>query len=123
MSELSILPTDLRRIVASARAFDARIDAAAATDYFSDPAYLALTAALDRLSEGAGIEVLALAWLGRGDFDRSQWPEALTQAGQQGTRHLAEYLATIPLLGDYLEAGIAALGRQSADLALGQSDD
>ena len=135
MPDLTLSSATIRGIIAKARAFDARIEAASpartagsngagAADYFSDPTYQALTASLDRLSEDAGIEVLALAWLGRGDFAPAQWTEAVAQARQQGTRHLAEYLTTIPLLGDYLEAGLAAfVAPAEAAMAVGENDD
>jgi uncharacterized protein DUF3775 len=53
---------------------------------------------------------LALMWLGRGDFDRSEWRAALAQAREIHNAHETSYLLGTPLLADYLEEGIAALG-------------
>ena len=49
-------------------------------------------------------------WLGRGDFDPREWHDALAQARQIHNAHEASYLIGTPLLADYLEEGIAALG-------------
>ena len=51
-------------------------------------------------------------WLGRGDFDRGEWPAALAQAREIHNSHETSYRIGTPLLADYLEEGIAALGLQ-----------
>jgi len=55
-------------------------------------------------------ELLALMWLGRGDYDAASWPEALRQARETRTSTEAGYLLGTPLLADYLEEGVSALG-------------
>ncbi|MBN9073676.1 MAG: DUF3775 domain-containing protein [Rhizobiales bacterium] len=55
-------------------------------------------------------ELIALAWIGRGDYDGSEWAEALAEARQRGNRKTAAYLMGMPMLGDYLEEGLEAIG-------------
>jgi len=55
-------------------------------------------------------ELLALTWLGRGDFEPEALPEALRQAANIISTHPAQYLANLPGLADYLESAIISLG-------------
>src|ERR1700753_2950944 len=52
-------------------------------------------------------QLIALAWLGRGTYDLSEWSEAVTTARSEHGKRAAEYLIGLPLLGDYLEDGMA----------------
>lgn len=47
-------------------------------------------------------QVVALLWLGRGDFSIDEWPEALEAASENWTGTTADYLIGHPLLPDYL---------------------
>jgi Protein of unknown function (DUF3775) len=85
-------------------------DAAILEDTSDNPTRQELVAALDALNDDQRIEILALMWLGRGDFDRSEWPDALVQAREVHNAAETQYLVGTPLLGDYLEEAIAALG-------------
>lgn len=75
-----------------------------------DPAYEELTGALESLNEDEQIELLALIWLGRGDFTIDSWEEALEAAREVRHRHVAQYLSQTPRAPDYLEEGLAVLG-------------
>ena len=55
-------------------------------------------------------DLVALAWLGRGDFDLGEWAEARALARDRHNEHTAEYLLGMPLLADYLQAGLDAFG-------------
>jgi hypothetical protein len=55
-------------------------------------------------------ELLALTWLGRGDFEPEALPEALRQASNIISTHPAQYLANLPGLADYLESALISLG-------------
>jgi hypothetical protein len=61
------------------------------------------------LDEDEQIRLVALAWIGRGTYEAGEWQEALNQARAAHNTHTAEYLIGLPLLGDYLEGGLAAL--------------
>lgn len=55
-------------------------------------------------------ELIALAWIGRGDFEASEWADAVAQARERVNRRTASYLLGMPLLADLLEEGLEALG-------------
>lgn len=55
-------------------------------------------------------ELVALAWVGRGDYEAAEWQEALAEARQRGNRRTARYLLGMPMLGNWLEGGLEALG-------------
>ena len=61
------------------------------------------------------INLVALAWLGRGTYDKSEWSEALKIARQEHNNRTAQYLLGLPLLGDYLEEGLSQFGRRCSD--------
>jgi hypothetical protein len=60
---------------------------------------------------------VALAWLGRGTYDLDEWKEAVATARTEHSRRTAEYLLTLPLLGDYLEDGLAMFDEGIVDMA------
>ncbi|WP_404364204.1 DUF3775 domain-containing protein [Marinobacter sp.] len=51
-------------------------------------------------------EVMALMWLGRGDFTLEEWEAILTEAEEQWTPETADYLLMHPMLADYLLEGL-----------------
>jgi hypothetical protein len=51
-------------------------------------------------------ELLALAWMGRGDFEPDDLPEALRQASKIISTHPAAYAARLPGLGEYLRSAL-----------------
>jgi hypothetical protein len=59
-------------------------------------------------------ELVALAWVGRGDFSAGEWNEALLQARQRREGPTARYLLGIPLLASHLENGLAEFGESCA---------
>ena len=59
-----------------------------------------------------------MVWLGRGDFNREEWADALELARERHNRRSAEYLVGIPNLGDCLEEGAAQLGISIEDYEL-----
>lgn len=54
-------------------------------------------------------DLVALVWIGRGDFEPQQWPAAVRRAHERGRRSTAAYLMGIPNVGDLLEEGLAAV--------------
>lgn len=79
-------------------------------DIPDNPTEAELRAVISGLNVDEQEELLALIWVGRGDFDETQWQEALELARETRTTTEADYLIGTPLLADYLEEGIAALG-------------
>jgi hypothetical protein len=66
--------------------------------------------AIDGLNTDEQEELLALIWLGRGDFTANEWPAAMAQARETRSSSETDYLIGTPLLADYLEEAAAALG-------------
>jgi hypothetical protein len=77
------------------------------TDNGEDPVREELLGAIRALNDEERIRLVALAWLGRGTFELDEWKEALATARSEHSRRAAEYLLGMPLLGDYLEDGLA----------------
>ncbi len=70
-----------------------------------------LTAYLDELNEDQQAALIALAWIGRGDYDADGWDEALKLAYERNAAGTAaEYLVDMQGLGDLLAEGLAAFG-------------
>jgi Protein of unknown function (DUF3775) len=67
-----------------------------------------LRAVFSGLNIDERLDLLALTWLGRGDF--SSFEEARSEAEDVSDVHVARYLIGTPQLGDYLEEGLSQLG-------------
>jgi hypothetical protein len=65
-------------------------------------------ATLDDLAEDQLAEVVALAWVGRGTYDASEWDEAFAEAADLDPEARIDELMDMPLLAGHLEAGLAA---------------
>jgi hypothetical protein len=72
-----------------------------------DPVREELLGAIRSLNDDERIRLVALAWLGRGTYSKEEWREAIDTARTEHSRRTAEYLLGLPLLGDYLEDGLA----------------
>jgi hypothetical protein len=75
-------------------------------DAAGDPTRQELFDAIRGLAADQRIELIALAWVGRGTYDIEEWDEALDTAEAEYGKRPAHYLMSMPLLGDYLEAGL-----------------
>jgi len=76
-------------------------------DQRDDPVREELLAAIRGLDEDERAELVALAWLGRGTYDLDEWDDAVATARSEHRKRAGEYLLSLPLLGDYLEDGLA----------------
>jgi hypothetical protein len=85
-------------------------------DTADDPAYEELCAFINAMTDDERIELVALCWTGRGDFTPSEWSAAIELATRERNNRTAEYLLGTPLLGDYLEEGLAAFGLSCTDI-------
>jgi hypothetical protein len=127
---LDLSSETLAYIVVKARTFDAQTPPAdsneasnaaddrgvAILESMRDDATAAeLSAAIVRLSQEQQVSLVALVWIGRGDFEASEWEEARTLARQRHQTSTVRYLMGMPLLGDYIEEGAAALGLNLTD--------
>lgn len=94
---------------------DESIDPATYADSFdpessSDPMFVELETGIDELEPDQQAALVALMWLGRGDFDGSQWTKAYALAQDRWNHRTADYLTSTPLLADYLEEALNQLG-------------
>ena len=85
-------------------------------DYADNATYDEVKEAIVDLNEDEQIELVALTWVGRGDFTADQWDEAVVAARDARSDHTAEYLLGIPVLSDYLEEGLSQFGHSCAEL-------
>lgn len=75
----------------------------------------ALRAFIAELNEDEQASLIALAWIGRGDYTGEEFEEARTLAKERNIRDPAEYLLGIESLGDILEEGLDELGLSLED--------
>lgn len=123
--ELSISPDKVCFIVVKARDFDAKDvvtdpdDSSNATDdamlsvledHKDDPVVQEISAAIFGMTEDEQIDLVALAWLGRGDGTIEDWDELRAEAARAHNRRTASYLLGMPLLPDHLEEGLSQFG-------------
>lgn len=101
--------TDKAAGAGSGRRFDRLDDFDDGIAAQDDPAHRELVEFIDTLNLDEQVELVALAWLGRGTFDRTEWEDALRAARDGHTSHTGDYLVGIPLLGTYLEEGLSQL--------------
>lgn len=120
---LGINPEKVRYIITEARAFDVK-EGDSDPDSGSNPADdgaadvledqpegdatpEVLASFIGDLDEDEQAELVALAWLGRGTYPLEDWDEAVAEARRAHNKRTAEYLFSLPMLGDYLEEGLS----------------
>jgi hypothetical protein len=117
-------------IILKAQAFDALVpsddptDASdAADDRFvealederDNPVGRELRAKIAGLNDDAKAALVALTWIGRGDYEANEWSDAFTVARERSEAPTTRYLMGIPLLGDLLAEGASALGVNASE--------
>jgi hypothetical protein len=123
--DLSI-PTDkLCFIIAKAREFDAKDvvtdpdDSSNATDdgmlsvledHRDDPVVQEIAAVIFAMSVDEQVDLVTLAWLGRGDGTLDDWSELRAEAARAHNKRTASYLLGMPLLSDFLEEALSQFG-------------
>jgi hypothetical protein len=81
----------------------------------SDPVFAELRGFIDALDEDRQIDLVALAWVGRGDFAIGEWTEARAEAATARETNTADYLLGMPLLSEFLEDALSDAGRSCAE--------
>jgi len=89
-------------------------------EHEDDPVVEEVTSFINSLSEDEQIDLVALAWLGRDDNAASDWPAVREEAARAHNARTAEYLLGTPLIGDFLEEGLAMLGYSCEEFELGR---
>lgn len=129
--ELSIPSDKVCFIIAKAREFDVK-DLATVPDEASNPSddhmvevledrpgedavVQELRSLIADMSDDEQIDLVALAWLGRGDAGVEGWQDLRNEAARAHNRRTAHYLLAMPLLPTYLQDGLAQLGLSCED--------
>jgi hypothetical protein len=84
-------------------------------DEGEDPTESELREMIDDLNDDEIVDLIALAWVGRGDFSRAEWHDARTLARERHGRKSSGYLMGMPTLSEYLDEGLATLGHAGPD--------
>ena len=69
-----------------------------------------LTEYIDAMDEDEQCDLVALAWVGRGDYTAEEWKTAVEEAHARRERTASAYLLENPLLASHLENGLAEFG-------------
>jgi hypothetical protein len=131
---LSISPEKVCFIVVKAREFDAKDmvtipdEASNATDdammsvledHADDPVVAELRGFIGALTEDEQVDLVALAWLGRGDGMLEDWEDLRAEAARLHNKRTASYLLGMPLLPDHLEDALSLFGRSCEEFEMG----
>ena len=84
-------------------------------DHSDDPSYQELRDLISTMDTEEQVNLVALMWLGRGDYAGDEWDTALADARQRLSSHTAEYIIATPMVADYLEEGLTMLGYSCED--------
>lgn len=79
-------------------------------DHADDPSYQEAKSTIDDLEPDQQVTLVALMWLGRGDYAADEWDNAVENAQDSWNERTAEYLFGTPLVADYLSEGLDVLG-------------
>jgi len=74
-----------------------------------DTAEQELFAAIRPLNEDERLDLIALIWIGRGDFGFDEWAEARNAARRIPRAQTPRYVREIPLASDHLESALSEL--------------
>ena len=94
-------------------------DAAVLEDHADDPVLEELTSLISDLSVDEQIDLVTLTWIGRDDYQASDWASVRQQAADAHNERTAEYLCGNPMLADHLAAGLDVVGLSCADYESG----
>jgi hypothetical protein len=89
-------------------------------DFPDDATLQELTEAIEALNTDQHAELLAMLWIGRGDWEVEDWDAALEEAADTVSDNIASYLTGTALLGDLLEEGYTALGYSCDEVEAGR---
>ncbi|WP_020175793.1 DUF3775 domain-containing protein [Methyloferula stellata] len=130
-SDLSVSLEQLGFIIIKAREFDVKEgvtepdpgsnptddgQGAVLEDHGDDPVRAELVGFIHAMNEDERADLVALAWLGRGDGELADWDELRAQALQEHNKRTASYLLGMPMLADYLEEGLAQFDESIEDV-------
>jgi hypothetical protein len=95
---------------------DANSEAALLQETPDDMTEDALRQFIEELNEDEQASLIALAWIGRGDYGSEDWDEARALAAERNESDTASYLLEMSMLGDLLAEGVASFGLSIEDV-------
>jgi len=87
----------------------------ALAEYQDDLSYLELKDLINELEPDQQENIIALMYVGRGDYTKNEWKAACQQARTVKQTSRADYLISKSMLADYLAEGLAAMGYDACD--------
>lgn len=84
-------------------------------DHADDRTLQDAKANIDDLEPDQQVQLVALMWLGRGDFELEEWDEAVQAARDAWDGNTTEYLFAHPYLADHLLEGLDVMGYSCED--------
>ncbi|NCA69968.1 MAG: DUF3775 domain-containing protein [Sphingobacteriia bacterium] len=84
-------------------------------DHGQDYCLREIAAAIGEMSERQRAELIAIMWIGRGDYVPEEWEQAVGDALGDYSIRAATYLLAHPMISDHLEEGLLALGYSCQD--------
>jgi hypothetical protein len=131
---LEISPAKVAHVIVRARELDAKVDAwtepgstgafeddadAILENHSSDATQNEVAEFIAGLNIDEQINLVALAWVGRGTYSPDEFSDAVEMARDERSSPTEQYLLGIPLLADYLEEGLEKLGYNIEDVEHG----
>lgn len=118
---LDISPEKIAHVIVRAREFDAKVERwdspgdtrdsdSILESRSGDATEAELRAFIAGLNEDEQASLVAVMWIGRNTFGADELDEAIATARAEKTTPTEDYLMGVPLLADYLEDGLDALG-------------
>jgi Protein of unknown function (DUF3775) len=122
---IDIAPEKVAHVIIKAREYDAKVGAwndtpeegdaeedpnAILEDFANDPTRAELASFIGGMNYDEQANLVALAWVGRGTFEKEEFAEAVETARAERVNATAAYLLGMPLLADYLEDGLEKMG-------------
>jgi uncharacterized protein DUF3775 len=89
-------------------------------DHRNDPVAAELTGFINALTEDEQIDLVAMAWLGRGDGTIDDWEALRAEAARAHNNRTASYLLGMPLLPDHLEDALSQFGGSCEEFEIGR---
>lgn len=67
-------------------------------------------ALIEDLNVDEAADLLAITFIGRGDFEPGEWEQAVLEARPRVNKRIATYFLAMPMLGEWLEEGLEKIG-------------
>jgi Protein of unknown function (DUF3775) len=128
---IEIAPEKVAHVIIKAREYDAKVGAWNDTpeegdaeedpdsileDFANDPTRAEIAGFIEGLNYDEQANLVALAWVGRGTFEKEEFAEAVETARAERVNATAAYLLGMPMLSDYLEEGLEKMGFSVDDI-------